>query len=132
MTKSVRGNAMQELFLKTLRWYLVVMFAIGGIAALHIADVTDTIKPVLPGIVCLGASFIFATAWKEIRRKILFWTLVVSVGLAWATQYLPDVLFVLIGTPVILDDFNYCVYWGGLVTVIGFPLMMYIFHRHGD
>src|SRR5688572_8461034 len=120
---------MQELFLKTIRWYIVVMFAIGGIAALHIADITDTIKPVLPGILCLGASFIFATVWKEIRRKILFWTLVVSVALAFGATYLPDVIFVATGKIMIM---NYFVAWGTLVSVIGFPIMMFVFHRHGD
>jgi hypothetical protein len=121
---------MQELFLKTLRWYIVVMFGIGGIAALHVADVTDTIKPVLPGILCLGASFVFATAWKEIRRKILFWTIVVAVALAWAAQYAPDIVYVLSGS--VVGNLNYFFAWGAMVTLIGFPLMMYIFHRHGD
>lgn len=118
---------MQGLFLKAFRWYVVVVFAISGLCLLNLADVYNSIKPVLPAIVCLGMAFIFMVAWKEIQRKVLFYTLVLCAGLAYAAQYVPDILFVFTGI-----DTTYYLSWVALVTVPGIPVMMYVFHRHGD
>jgi hypothetical protein len=120
---------MQELFLKALRWYIIVVFSIGGLAALHIADVQDSIKPVMPAIFCLGLAFVLSMAWKEIRRKVLFFTLVLCVALAYIAQFLPDIIYVLSGREMIM---NYFVAWVALVTIVGFPVIMYVYHRFGD
>lgn len=120
---------MQELFLRTLRWLIVVLFTIAGIGCLNLADTQDIIKPVLPGIVCLGAAFVLGTAWKDLRRKILFITIVLVVGLAWVAQYLPDLTFVIFGEPVFV---NYFVGWASLTIIVGFPAMMVFFHKFAD
>jgi hypothetical protein len=120
---------MQELFLRTLRWFVVVSFVIAGIGFLNYADFHDIIKPVLPGIVCLGAAFVLGTAWKDLRRKILFITIVLVVGLAWCAQYIPDITFVLFGEEMIV---NYFVGWEALVIIVGFPSMMVFFHKFAD
>ncbi len=120
---------MQDLFLKTLRWYIVVAFTIAGIGALNYADRADIIKPVLPGIVCLGAAFVLGTAWKELRRKILFITIVFTVALAYFAQYVPDMAYIALGRHMAI---NYFVGWAGLVFVAGFPVMMVVFDKFSD
>ncbi|MGB4106428.1 MAG: hypothetical protein WBK55_01375 [Alphaproteobacteria bacterium] len=120
---------MQELFLRTLRWFIVVGFVIAGLGALHLADISDSIKPVLPGIVCLGAAFVLGTAWKDLRRKILFITIVLVVALAYAAQYMTIIVYLLTGSEV---HMNYFIGWGVLTLVAGFPAMMVIFHKYAD
>lgn len=120
---------MQELFLRTLRWFIVVAFVIAGIGALNLADVSESIKPVLPGIVCLGAAFILGTAWKDLRRKILFITIVLAAALAYAAQYMTVIVYLLTGNEV---HMNYFVGWAVLTLVVGFPAMMVIFHKFAD
>ncbi len=120
---------MQDLFLKTLRWYLVIVFAMGGITALYYADAIDSIKPVLPAILCLGAAFVLGVAWKEIRRKILFATIIVVVGLAYAAQFSTQVIYILTGETIFM---NYFYAWFGMVLVIGFPAMMIVFAKVRD
>lgn len=120
---------MQELFLKTLRWYVVVAFVIAGMGSLQFADVTGSVKPVLPGIVCLGAAFVLGTAWKDLRRKMLFITIVFSLALAYAAQYMTIIVYLLTGNEVYM---NYFVGWAVLTLVVGFPVMMVIFHKFAD
>lgn len=120
---------MQELFLKTVRWLIVVLFIIAGIGALNLADQSNSIKPVLPGLLCLGMAFVLGTAWKDLRRKILFITLALTVMLGFAAKSFESILYVLTGDVYIV---NFFVGWAALCTVIGFPLMMLIFHKFSD
>ncbi len=120
---------MQELFLKTLRWYIVVAFVVAGMGALQFADTSGSIKPVLPGIVCLGAAFVLGTAWKELRRKILFLTIVLSMALAYVAQYMTPIIYLLTGNEVYM---NYFLGWAVLTLLVGFPAMMVIFHKYAD
>jgi hypothetical protein len=84
---------MQHLFLSALRWYIVVAFVIAGIGTLQLADTSGSIKPVFPGLVCLGAAFVLGTAWKDLRRKIMFITIVLVAALAYAAQYMTSIIF---------------------------------------
>lgn len=120
---------MQDLFLKTLRWYLVVSFTMAGIATLYYADSVDSIKPVLPAILCLGAAFVMGVAWKEIRRKILFATLVIIVGMAYVAQFTTQIIYILTGEAIFIQYFYA---WFGLVFFIGFPAMMIVFAKVRD
>lgn len=120
---------MQDLFLKSVRWLIVVLFVIGGIGLLHFGDQLDSIKPVLPGLVSLGIAYILGTAWKDLRRKLLFITLVLVVGLAYSAQFVDTGIYILTGK---LYDINYFVAWAGLCLIPGFPVMMFMFYKYGD
>lgn len=120
---------MQDLFLRALRWYIVTAFVIAGLGTLHLADTVDSIKPVFPGLVCLGAAFVLGTAWKDLRRKVLFITIILVVALAYTAQFVPDIIYVLTNTKM---HVNYFVGWAGLTLVVGFPAMMYVFYKYGD
>lgn len=120
---------MQHLFLSALRWYIVVAFVIAGIGTLQLADTSGSIKPVFPGLVCLGFAFILGTAWKDLRRKILFITIVFVVALAYVAQYMTSIIFILTGTAM---ELNYFFGWALLTLVAGFPVMMLVFRKYGD
>ncbi|MBP7721526.1 MAG: hypothetical protein KA155_03225 [Alphaproteobacteria bacterium] len=120
---------MQHLFLSALRWYIVVAFVIAGIGTLQLADTSGSIKPVFPGLVCLGAAFVLGTAWKDLRRKIMFITIVLVAVLAYAAQYMSSIIFVLTGTAV---ELNYFFGWALLTLAVGFPVMMLVFRKYGD
>ncbi len=120
---------MQDLLLKCVRWYFVIAFVIAGIGLLNLADRHDSIKPVLPGLICLGTAFISGTAWKDLRRRVLFITIVMVTGFAWSAQFIPEALYVVLGRPVAI---NYFVGWSALTFFAGFPAMMYVYHKYGD
>lgn len=120
---------MQHLFLSAVRWYIVVAFVIAGVGTLQLADTSGSIKPVFPGLVCLGAAFVLGTAWKDLRRKILFITIVLVVALAYAAQFMTSIIFILTGTEMYL---NYFFGWAVLTLIVGFPAMMLIFYKYGD
>ena len=100
-----------------------------GETTLQLADTSGSIKPVFPGLVCLGGAFVLGTAWKDLRRKIMFITIVLVAALAFAAQYMSSIIFVLTGTAM---ELNYFFGWALLTLAVGFPVMMLVFRKYGD
>lgn len=125
---------MSEAFLKALKWYILVLFAIIGTSAFIIMDESGSIRPLMVGILSYGIVYIMSYFWKEFRRKLLFLSIMVFLGLTGVAAYMPDILYVLFGVDPLtynLQGDSYDVYylWAGTL-IIGILPMTFIFHKY--
>ncbi len=117
---------MSEAFLKSLRWYILVLFVIVGTAALIIADERDTVRPVIIAVFAYGIVYVMSVFWKEFRGKLLFYSVAVFLVFTILSKFTPMALYILFGYDMASIDPYYA--WAGTVA-FGIPDMMVVFHR---
>lgn len=118
---------MSEAFLKSLKWYVMVFIVLIGITCFTIAETYDTVKPVMPGMLCFGAVYVMSSFWTEFRGKVLLFSVITFIGLAFASRYVPDLGFILLGW----DQDWFTPFWTRAGTVAaGIPVMTFIFHKY--
>lgn len=124
---------MSEAFLKALKWYILVLFAVIGTSAFMIMDKSGSIRPLMVGILSYGVVYIMSYFWKEFRRKLLFMSIMVFLGLTGVAAYMPDILYIFFGVDPLSFDMedSYDIYylWAGTMMIGIFP-MMFIFHKY--
>ncbi len=120
---------MRASFVKALKWFLVVVLVIAGIGLLHTADQAKSMKLILPAILCLGAAFVAGTMWKDLRKRILFISIVLVLGLAYAAQYFDTLVYIALAKDI---ETNYFMAWSALVFAAGVPFMTAAFYKYGD
>lgn len=120
---------MRDAFIRALKWFGVVIFLIGGIGLLHWGDSADSIRPILPAILCLGMAYILGTAFKDLRRRVLLISMIFVTAMAFASQYVDTVVYVVTGTQMYV---NFFYGWTALTFVAGVPFMTYVFYKYGD
>lgn len=116
-------------FLKALKWFVIVVFIICGLAAFTIADAHESIRPVLPGILCFGVAFIMSFKWRDMPGKIIIISVVSVLAVGLATPYAPMLFYLLTGIDIFL---NFFVLWVALVFLICVPLMTVVFIKFDD
>ncbi len=119
---------MREGFLKALKWYILVLAAIIGTSAFMISSDTDSVKPVLIGVLSYGVVYIMATFWKEFRDKILLLSAAVFLVISFASPYIPYVLYLLFGYDHLA--FNQYYTWAWSMAVFGIPVMTFVFKKY--
>jgi len=117
---------MYAAFLKSLRWYIMVVFVIIGTAALIIADERDTVRPVIIAVFSYGVVYIMSVFWKEFRDKILFYSAAVFLALTFLSKFTPIALYILFGYAP--ETINQYYAWAGTVA-LGMPMMTIVFYR---
>ncbi|MGH1377487.1 MAG: hypothetical protein ACRBB3_01575 [Alphaproteobacteria bacterium] len=119
---------MSEAFLKALKWYILVGSAIVGTSAFIIANNSNSVRPVLIGVISYGVVYIMSYFWKEFRDKLLLYSIIVFLVLSFFSAKVPVFLYILFGFPMSLFDPHYT--WAGTVAVLGIPIMTYIFNKY--
>lgn len=118
---------MAEAFLKALKWYILVGCAIIGTSAFIISDNTGSVRPVLIGILSYGVVYIMSFFWKEFRRKLLLYSIVVFLALSFLSPKMPIIMYILFNyNPASFDPYYT---WGATVGILGIPIMMFIFKK---
>ena len=117
---------MSEAFLKALKWYVLVICVIVGASAFIISDQTGSIKPVMIGVLGFGVAYVMSYFWSEFREKLLFFSIVVFLGLSFATSYVPDALFILFAYK--MPPTNPYFLWAMTTGVAGIPIMTVVFY----
>lgn len=119
---------MRENFLQSMRWFMILILVICGMACVFYSDKYDSVKPIFPAIIALGLAFVLSAMWKDLRNKVLFMSMILTAGLAWCAQFVSPFIYVAFNRIV---DINYFVGWAGLSFFIGVPVMMYVFYKYG-
>lgn len=119
---------MSEAFLKAFRWLILAECVVIGTTAFIISNDRDTVAPIIVGVLAYGVVYIMSYFWREFREKILLASFFVFLVLTFASAYVPDVLFVLLGLP--RGGYNEFILWGSTVGVLGVPIMTLIFYRY--
>jgi hypothetical protein len=97
-----------------------------GTAALMIAEETGSMKPVAFGMLGYGFAYVVGSLWKEMRGKILAWSMGVFFVITILSPYTNMVLFVLFGYE---GEINKFFLWLLELTVIGIPVMLVVFRK---
>ncbi len=118
---------MSEAFLKSLKWYVLSLFVIIGAASFIISNNTGSIKPVMVGIIGFGLAYIMSYFWKEFRDKVLFYSVIVFLGLSFLAPNTPDVIYILFGSRIGYGMNEYYL-WASTVGVLGVPMMSVVFY----
>lgn len=118
---------MSELLLKSFKWSLIALFVVIGFSAFMIADRTDSVKPIMIGILSFGIVYVLSIYFKNFRGKLLFWSVAVFVALTVASNYVPLGFYILFGwNPSYFDPY---ITWAGTVLLGGMPIMMPVFKK---
>lgn len=126
--KAAVSWVMGDSFLKALRWFLFVVFVIGGIAAI-VAVEKHGVQPLMLAVFSFGGAYLMSGPWRELPREAMIASILAVAGLAWLADQLPEILYVYQG---ILLDMNFYFIWIGLVFGIGVPLMTFMFYKYGE
>lgn len=118
---------MPESLLKALKWYILVGCAIVGTSAFIISDNSKSVKPIIIGILSYGVVYIMSYFWKEFRRKLLLYSIIVFLALSFLSPKMPLILYILFG----YDRYGYDPYymWAATVGGFGIPIMTLIFRK---
>ena len=119
---------MAEALLKAIKWFILVGSAIIGTSAFIIADNTGSVRPILIGILSYGVVYIMSYFWKEFRRKLLLYSIIVFLALSFLSPKMPLIIYILFG----YDQYAYDPYymWAATVGILGIPIMMFIFKKY--
>ena len=119
---------MSEIFLKALKWYILVGCAIIGTSAFIISDNSGSVKPMFIGVLSYGVVYIMSFFWKEFRRKLLLLSIIVFLALSFLSPKVPILMYILFNyNPASFDPYYT---WAATVGVFGIPIMMYIFKKY--
>lgn len=113
-----------EDFIKSVRWYCIIVPAIVGIYALLLVEVKDTIRPTMVAVLCLGLSFILGTVWKFMKGKILLITFVLLGLTGIGARYIEPFLYIYFGY---IWEAHMVLNWFILALVFGVPVMYFSF-----
>lgn len=117
---------MAESFMKALKWYFLCLALIGGTTCMMISQETGSVRTIFPGVVLYGIAYVMAAFWRDFRGKLLFVSLFIFLMIAFGTQFIPAVLYILFG---VTDEYNPYLLWALATGVFGIPLMTLVFRK---
>jgi hypothetical protein len=115
---------------KALKWYIIVCFIICGFYCIFLSQQYDSVRPVMPAVLCFGMAYIVSFSWREFRKKVLFHSVASVIAAAFVARFGWVYLYMLTGIDAIIT-MNGFMLWAILVLVACVPFMAYIFHKHG-
>lgn len=118
---------MKALFKKALKWYVIAVLVIIGIAALLISEERDTVRPMMIAVWALGGAYILATFWHQLNRVLFLCSVVVFLATAFLTQYAPYAVYMLTGY---ILEWGFYRFWALVTFFVGIPAMMYVFAKY--
>ena len=91
-----------------------------------ISQETGSVRTIFPGVVLYGIAYVMAAFWKDFRGKLLFASLFIFLLIAFGTQFLPMVLYLLFD---VTDEVNPYLLWAAATGLFGIPLMTLVFRK---
>jgi len=119
---------MSEAFLKAVKWLVLVECVVVGSAGFIISNATGSIAPIMIGILAYGVVYVMSFFWKEFRDKLLLISIILFLVLSYASNYVPEMLYVAFGWP--MEGYNEFYLWGTTVGIIGVPFMTLAFYKY--
>ncbi|PCK00449.1 MAG: hypothetical protein COA45_01330 [Zetaproteobacteria bacterium] len=119
---------MAEALLKAIKWYILVGCGIIGTSAFIISENSGSIRPVLVGVLCYGIVYIMSHFWKEFRRKLLLYSIIVFLALSFLAPQVPIYMYIFFAINPAWFDPYYT--WGATVGILGIPIMTFIFKKY--
>lgn len=118
---------MSDAFLNALKWYVLVFCAIVGASAFIIADETNSVKPIMLGVLGFGVVYIMSYFWTEFRGKLLFSSMMVFLCISFIAPWFWDMLYVIFAWDVDgkLDPYQT---WAMVMALFGIPIMTAVFY----
>lgn len=118
---------MKNNFIKALKWYVIALFVIGGIAALLIAEERDSVRPLMGAVLSLGMAYILAMFWHKLGKELLLMSVLTFLATAFLTRYAPDAFYVLTGE---IATWGFYRLWAVVTFLVGLPVMMWAFSKY--
>lgn len=119
---------MSEAFLKAVKWLVLVQCAIAGTTAFIISNANGSIAPIMVGILSYGVVYVMSYFWKEFRDKLLLISIGLFLALTYASKFVPEAMFVLLGWP--MEGYNEFINWAVTVGLFGVPIMTLAFYKY--
>lgn len=79
-------------FVKSLKWCLLMVFAIGGIYGLSETSRLEDVRYIMISMLCFGSVYMLFRTWSELSGKIMIYSLCIVVGLGFGTGTIRAVL----------------------------------------
>lgn len=117
---------MKVAFLKALRWYWIALLIIMGVIAIKVANETGSVNPAGLTVLGFGFAYVLGASWKEFKGKVLAWGIIVFVAIAFGSEYVRDLIFILFGLRL---DMSQTMLWLVNSTLLGIPAMMLVFRK---
>lgn len=70
-------------FVKSLKWCLLMVFAIGGIYGLSETSRLEDVRYIMISMLCFGSVYMLFRTWSELSGKIMIYSLCIVVGLGF-------------------------------------------------
>ncbi len=112
---------------KFLKWYVVALFMITGVATLLIAQEHDSVRPLMFSVLSLGVAYILSVFWHKISAKLMLVGMATLVLSGFLTQYADMAFYVLSGEITNLGPYQL---WAAVTFVVGLPVMSWAFSKY--
>ncbi len=118
---------MLEGLVKAIKWYIMALAAVIGTSAFIISNNTGSVNPVIIGVFGYGVVYVMSLFWRELRGKILLISMIVFLGITFASPSVPFLIYILFGS----DPYSFNPYytWGWSMGLFGIPIMTVIFSK---
>lgn len=117
---------MKQALAKAFKWFFICIGIVLGTSAMMIAEETGSMRPVMFILFGYGFSYVIGSLWKDLREKLLAWSIVVFVFCTIASAYLDDAVYILLNLSEMPDKY---VFWALTMLFLGVPIMTVVFRR---
>tara|TARA_B100001989_G_scaffold245745_1_gene215816 strand:- start:639 stop:998 length:360 start_codon:yes stop_codon:yes gene_type:complete len=115
---------MSESFLLALKWYVIAIGVMVGTSAFMISQSTNSMDPIIIGILGYGISYVLISVWKDFREKLLFASGAVFVAISLFAPYMHFIIFMLFDRVIEINEYYL---WGLTMAFVGIPVMTIVF-----
>ena len=119
---------MSDSFLKALKWFLFIVFIIGGIAAVSAVEKYG-VQPVMLAVFSFGGAYLMSNSWRKLPRQAMVTSTILVAVLGFVADYTPEFAAVFLNQFI---DMNFYLIWICLTLVVGVPFMMFIFNKYDE
>ena len=121
---------MSDAFIKSLKWCLLMVFAIGGVYGFSEAGRLEDARYIMISVLSFGAVYMLFQTWSELPGKIMVYSLCIVLGLGVLAQdqYAPFLLYYYTDFDV-TEMMGFFRVWTALVVSVGLFLMMLVFYK---
>lgn len=119
---------MSDSFLKALKWFLFIVFIIGGIAAVSAVEKYG-VQPLMLAVFSFGGAYLMSNSWRKLPARAMVISTILVAVLGFVADYVPEFAAVFLNQFV---DMNFYLIWICLTLVVGVPFMMFIFYKYDE
>lgn len=121
---------MGDAFIKSLKWCLLIVFAIGGVYGFSEAGRLEDARYIMISVLSFGMVYMLFRTWSELSGKIMVYSLCIVAGLCFVSQeqYAPFWFYYYTDFDV-TEIMGFFRVWATLVVTAGLLMMTAVFYK---